>query len=94
MKSAADYPEVFCDFNARMTENGYSLERVGSIADLKKLGLTLEQAVGKRFTFNGGADSNEQGEPADIMCSGVIMKDSKWGYLAVLDASGFYWRNT
>ena len=87
-------PEIYCDLNARMTENGYSVETCGSVADLAKLGLTLEKAVGRCFTFNGGSDVNENGEPSDIMFSGVIVKDPEWGYLAVSDAAGIYWRST
>lgn len=92
--SEANYPEVFCDFNARMTEDGYSLERNGSQADLAKLGITLARAVGKRFTFNGGGDAEDENELADILRDGVIAFDENWGYLAVLDADGFYHRKT
>jgi len=38
--------EIYCDLNARLTENEYSLERQGSIGDLAKLGLTLEVFTG------------------------------------------------
>jgi len=86
------YPEIYCDFNARMTDLGYSLERQGSVAALRKLGLTLEQSVGKRFTFVMD-DANEKGEPDDIMINGVVAKDPDWGYLAVADNDDFYWRS-
>jgi hypothetical protein len=92
MKSEQRVPEIYCDLNARMTENGYSLERRGSIDDFAKLGLTLEQAVGKQFVFNGGADTDEDGRPADIMFNGSVIKDSQWGYLAISDEHGLYWR--
>jgi hypothetical protein len=92
MKSDQAVPEIYCDLNAGMTENGYSLERRGSIEDLAKLGLTLEQAVGMKFIFNGGEDSDENGNPADIMFNGFVVKDSRWGYLAVSDEDGVYWR--
>ncbi|NGP52507.1 hypothetical protein [Thioalkalivibrio sp. XN8] len=46
-------PQIFIDLNARMTDNGFLLTE-GSLADLAKLGLTPETAVGKRFTFMGG----------------------------------------
>jgi hypothetical protein len=85
------HPEVYCDLNARMTEHGYSLERRGSVEDLAKLGLTLEQAVGKRFTFYMD-DANDKGEPDDIMFNGVVVKDERWGYMAVAD-SDVYWRS-
>ena len=92
MTSEQLVPEIYCDLNARMTENGYSLERSGSIQDLAKLGLTLEQAVGRRFSFNGGEDVDENGKPADVMFGGLVVKDPQWGYLAVADENGVYWR--
>ena len=67
-----------------MTEDGYSLERRGSIAALKGIGLTLEQSVGRRFTFYM-EDENEQGCEDAIMFNGTVVKDSYWGYLAVHD---------
>jgi hypothetical protein len=92
MKSEQPFPEIYCDLNARMAKNGYSLERRGSIEDLAKLGLTLEQAVGMQFVFNGGEDTDEDGKPADIMFNGVVVKDSRWGYLAIEGDHGVYWR--
>jgi hypothetical protein len=86
------YPEVYCDFNARKTDRGYSLEKRGSVTALGKLGLTLEESVGKRFTFVMD-DVNEKGEPDDIMFNGVVVKDPKWGYLAVADSDDVYWRS-
>jgi hypothetical protein len=32
------YPEIHCDFYARVTESGYALDRSGSIESLRKLG--------------------------------------------------------
>lgn len=86
-------PEIFIDLNARMTENGYLITR-GSLADLQRLGLTPEQAIGKRFTFNGGGDADDDGKPADIMFDGTIEKHEEFGYLAVSDARGIYWKPT
>ena len=86
------YQEVYCDLNAGMIKRGYSLERHGSVVDLEKLGLTLETAVGRRFTFFMD-DGNEQGEPDDIMFSGVVVKDPEWGYLALADSNEVYWRS-
>lgn len=84
-------PEIYCDLNAVATANSYRLTD-GSFADLKKLGLTPEQAIGMRFSFNGGDDEDENGQPADIMFDGTIVKDEKWGWLAVADGKGVYWR--
>ena len=84
-------PDIFCDLNACMTDNGYALT-IGSIQDLARLGLTAEQAVGMQFTFNGGDDTSDGGEPVEIVFDGTIEKDQKWGYLAVSDSKGIYWR--
>lgn len=84
-------PEIFCDLNAGARANSYRLTN-GSFGDLQKLGLTPEQAVGMRFSFNGGVDEDESGRPADIMFDGTIVKDDEWGYLAVADSKGIYWR--
>lgn len=83
-------PRIFIDLNARMTDNGFLLTE-GSLADLAKLDLTPETAVGKRFTFMGG-DDEDNGQPADIMFDGTIQKDETFGYLAVSDARGIHWK--
>lgn len=82
--------ELFIDLNARMTDNGYLLTN-GTLADLQRLGLTPDKAVGMRFTFNGGADEDD-GKPADIMFDGTIEKHEQFGYLAVADSRGIYWK--
>jgi hypothetical protein len=84
-------PEISCDLNAGARANSYRLTN-GSFDDLKRLGLTPEQAIGMRFSFNGGDDTDENGQAADIMFDGTIVKDDKWGYLAVADSTGVYWR--
>jgi hypothetical protein len=85
------YPEICCDLNARMTERGYLLTR-GSVEEFTKLGLTLESAVVKRFTFVGD-DADEDGKSDDIMFNGVVIHDEKFGYLAFADEDGVYWRS-
>jgi hypothetical protein len=75
-----------------MTEKGYSLERRGSVEDLRKLGLTLEMAVGQRFTFYMD-DADDQGRPDDIMWEGVVIHDGRWGYLAEQSDGDFYHRS-
>lgn len=47
--------------------------------------------MGKRFTFMAGDDENN-GQPADIMFDGTIQKDETFGYLAVSDTKGIYWK--
>jgi hypothetical protein len=86
------FPEVYCDLNARMIERGYSLERQGSVHDLDALGLTLESAVGMRFTFVMD-DADDDGNPDDIMFNGVVVHDAKWGFLALADDDFVYWRS-
>jgi len=92
MRYPHPFPEIYCDLNAGMIERGYSLERRGSVEDLAKLGLTLEKAVGMRFTFVGD-DADEHGNPDDIMFNGIVIRDPQWGYLAYADESGIYWRS-
>ena len=75
-----------------MTDRGYSLERRGSVEDLAKLGLTLAEAMGRRFTFVQG-DADEHGNPDDIMFNGVVVHDPEWGYLAYADEQGVFWRS-
>jgi len=85
------FPEIYCDRNARMTDRGYSLQRNGSVSDLSNLGLTLESAVGKRFTFYMD-DGDENGNPDDVMFNGVVVHDPELGYLAEMD-DDVYWRS-
>ena len=75
-----------------MTESGYALDRSGSIEDLRKLGLDLKSAVGRRFTFFMD-DADERGRPDDIMFNGVVIHDETYGYLAQEDEDGVYWRS-
>ena len=86
------YPEVYCDLNAAMTVRGYSLERKGSVDDLETLGLTLKDAKGCRFTFYMD-DADEDGRPDDVMFNGVVAFDEQFGYLAIMDDDGVYWRS-
>lgn len=86
------FPEIYCDLNAAMIDRGYSLERQGSVDALGKLGLTLEQAVGKRFTFVQD-DADEHGNPDDIMFNGVVIHHKQLGYLAYADGDRIYWRS-
>jgi hypothetical protein len=92
MRVPHPYPEIYCDLNAAMIARGYSLERRGSVDDLAKLGLTLADAVGMRFTFVQD-DADEHGNPDDIMFNGIVIHDPKWGYLAFADEDGVYWRS-
>jgi hypothetical protein len=92
MRDPHTFPEIQCDLNARMTDRGFSLERRGSVEDLAKLGLTLADAVGMRFTFVQG-DADAHGNADDIMFNGTVIHDPKWGYLALADEDGVYWRS-
>ena len=88
----SELPEIWVDFNARMTERGHLLTN-GTLADLARLGLTPGQAVGRSFLFNGGADTDKDGHPADILCRGTIVADPAHGFLAERDGE-FFWRRT
>jgi hypothetical protein len=74
-----------------MTKRGYLLTR-RSVENLTKHGLTLESAVGRRFTFVQD-DADKDGKPDDIMFNGVVIHDDKFGYLALADEDGVYWRS-
>ena len=84
-------PEVFCDFNARMTERGY-LPTSGTIRDLAALGLTIESAVGRQFVFVSD-DADEHGNLDDIMHNGTVVRDSEFGFLLEVDDADFYHRS-
>ena len=84
-------PEIFCDFNAQMTERGY-LPTSGTLADLAALGLTLQTAIGRRFVFVSD-DADENGKPDDIMHDGVVVADERFGSLLEIDNTAFYWRS-
>jgi hypothetical protein len=75
-----------------MTARGYALERRGSIDDLAKLGLTLETALGRQFTFYMD-DGDDHGRPDDIMWEGLVVHDGKYGYLAEEISGDFYHRS-
>jgi hypothetical protein len=74
-----------------MTERGY-LPTSETVRDLTALGLTIEEAIGRRFVFVSD-DADEQGNPDDIMCNGTVVRDAHFGILLEADDSGFYWRS-
>jgi hypothetical protein len=84
-------PEIYCDFNGRITERGY-LPTNGTLRDLAALGLTLESAIGRRFVFVA-EDADEHGIPDDIMHNGSIVRDEEFGFLLEADDMGFYRRS-
>lgn len=90
-KPKSPHPEIYCDFNGRMTERGF-LPTQGTFRDLAALGLTIEEAVGRTFVFVMG-DADEHGNPDDLMCNGSIIRESQFGILLEMDAEGFYWRS-
>ena len=83
--------EIFCDFNCRMTERGFRPTR-GTVEDLAALGLTLDDAVGRRFVFVS-EDADEHGNRDHIMHGGTVVRDSRFGILLETDDTGFYWRS-
>jgi len=86
------YPEIFVDLNAQWGERIYSAECQGTIADLAKLGMTLETASGKRFTFVM-EDADQKGNLDDIMFNGVIERRPDGSYQVLADQDGIYWRS-
>lgn len=91
MRLKSPDPEIFCDFNGCVTDLGY-MPTNGTIRDLAALGLTLENAVGRRFVFVS-ADADEQGNPDDIMHNGAVARDADFGVLLEIDETGFHWRS-
>jgi hypothetical protein len=85
-------PELYFDLNARMTDDGYLATCQGTLDDLAKLGLTLDQAVGRRFAF-AQPDTNDKGELDAWYFTGTIVKDAKFGYIAVADSRGVIWKS-
>ena len=83
--------EVFCDFNAAMTEDCFLLTR-GSYDDLERLGLTVEQAAGIRFTFYTG-DADEDGNSDDLLADGIVVRHEKFGWVAQIEMSTFRHRS-
>jgi len=84
-------PEIYADLSAAFGDDRYFATSYGTLEDLKKLGLTPETAVGKRFLFNSGADCAPDGEPADIMFLGTFVRDSEYGVVVKLEGDVF-WR--
>ena len=84
--------ELYFDLNARMKQNGYLATCNGTLEDLRKLGLTLEQAVGRRFAF-AQPDTNDRGELDAWYFTGTIVKDVQFGYIAVPDSRGVIWKS-
>ena len=82
--------EIYCDLNSMMTDKDYRLV-TGSMRDLEKTGLTLEQAKGKKFTFYMD-DADDDGTPNDIMFDGTIVSSAEYKY-SIERQSDFYWRN-
>ncbi|MBB3870843.1 hypothetical protein [Brevundimonas mediterranea] len=91
IRTVSPYPEIFCDFNARVTERGYRPTN-GTVRDLAALGLILDSAVDRRFVLVS-EDANEQGKPDDIMHDGTVVVDPAFGILLEADETGFYWRS-
>ena len=90
-RGKSPHPELWCDFNARMTERGYRPTK-GTVEGLAALGITLEDAVGRPFVLVSD-DADDQGNPDDIMHNGTVVRDSKLGVLLEVDGTGFYWRS-
>ncbi len=85
-------PELWCDFNGRVMSGSYWLGAQSTIDQLAMLGLTLESAVGRRFTFNGGDDCDESNVPAEILCNGTIEHEPGLGCFVARVDNDFYWR--
>jgi hypothetical protein len=91
---APDLPEICCDMNAAWTNRLFFSTCVGTQQDLARLGLTPEKAIGKRFLFNSGDDTNPAGELSDIMFVGTFARSADYGIVIQMDDSGdIFWRS-
>jgi hypothetical protein len=79
-------PRVFCDFNNYVDHGTYSLNTVGSRADLERLGETVVE--GQPVVFYD-YDGFENGEPAWLLADGVIALDDALGLVARIDPDSF-----
>jgi hypothetical protein len=61
--------------------------------DLAALGLTLEEAVGRRFAFVSN-EADEQGNPDDIMHNGVVVCDARFGVLLEIDDTDYFYHRS
>ena len=80
--------EIYCDFNAGISEEKYYLRR-GTIDDLNKVNLTPELAVGMSFWFVAD-DIGLNGKSDDLMCRGSIEFDEEFGYIALVDGKIYH----
>ena len=79
MRRQLKYPVVYLDFNDRVGFDTYFFCS-GSHASFTAMGLSLDQAVGKRFTF-----WMDEGSSDDVIAEGVVIEDARWQYLADID---------
>jgi len=75
-------PRIYCDVNGRINERAY-LPTHGTFEDLRKLGLTLAQALGKEFLLVM-PDGNEE-----LIAHGTVINDPEFGFLLEADEAGF-----
>jgi len=92
MPDREQLPEIWCDFNGRVAPSSYWIGTQTTIDQLAAMGLTLESAVGRRFTFNGGDDSDDSNVPSEILCEGVLEQDSALRCFVARVDNKFYWR--
>jgi hypothetical protein len=81
-------PRVFCDFNNYVDRGIYSLNAIGSKADLERLGTAVVE--GQPVVFYD-YDGFENGEPAWLLADGVVALDSEIGLIARIDPESFRW---
>ena len=75
------------DFNDRVGLNTYFFCS-GTAASFEALGLTPDEAVGRRFTF-----WMDEGAPDDVIAEGVVEVDPRWRHVAAIDMEvGFFRR--
>jgi len=81
-------PRIFCDFNNLVGPATYSLNAVGSRADLERLGTVLVSGISAVFY---DYDEFDNGDPAWLLADGVVETHPTHELVAHVDPESFRW---
>ena len=94
IQTPARFPELAIDLNARFDRNTYAADLPCTQESLRRLGLTLETALGKTFAFVDISGAvNDAGGADDLMFYGTIVYRDGIGYFAEEDGNGLRYRS-
>jgi hypothetical protein len=79
---------IFCDFNNWVDRATYSLNAIGSRADIAAL--SVATVLNQPAVFYD-YDALENGDPAWLLADGVVQADRKYGFVAKIDPESFRW---